>query len=117
VTSSVERAARNQVLFREVNERIAELTTLDRVRDMHLLICECSDEACAESLEVALAEYEAVRAHSDRFVVARGHELLAIERVVDANPRFVVVEKFGTAGEVASRATHAGQRPTPRAVV
>ena len=97
----VEEAARSQVIFRDVNERIAELTLLHRDLDMYLFICECSNDSCAESLELTLAEYEAVRAHSDRFVVVSGHELPGVESVVDGNGRFVVVEKVGPTGEVA----------------
>jgi hypothetical protein len=43
----VEKAARNQVVFREVNERIAELTGLFNETGVNLFICECSDPACA----------------------------------------------------------------------
>ena len=99
--SAVEEAARSQVAFREVNERIAELSTLLDGLGMNLFICECSDDACAESLEVTPAEYEAVRAHGGRFAVVAGHQLPEVERVVDGNERFLVVEKFGDAAQVA----------------
>jgi hypothetical protein len=103
MTEAVGQAARSQLMFREVNERIAELTTMLDGLGINLLICECSDDSCAESLQITPAEYEAVRAHGKRFVVLAGHQLPGIERVVDGNERFLVVEKVGEAGEVAMR--------------
>ena len=97
----VEKLARNQVVFREMNERIAELTGLINETGINLFICECSDPACAESLEISAGEYEAVRADGARFVVMSGHQLPEVECVVDGNGRFLVVEKIGQAGEIA----------------
>ena len=45
---TAERPARSQVLFREVNERIAELSMPLEGVGMNLLVCECSDVGCAE---------------------------------------------------------------------
>ena len=101
MSSPVETLARHQVVFREVNERIAKLGgQLDEPR-FNLLICECSDPACAESLEITPQEYEAVRADPARFVVLRGHEMPEVERVVEDTGRYVVVEKLGAAAEIA----------------
>ena len=101
VTASVDKNARNQVAFREVNERIAELTNEWRQTDMSLFVCECSDTTCAESLEISPAEYEEVRADGARFVICRGHDIPEVERVVAGNGRFIVVEKIGPAGTIA----------------
>jgi hypothetical protein len=47
-------------------------------------------------------QYEAVRAHSERFVVLPDHVLPDIERVVETHAYFVVVEKLpGVPAEVA----------------
>lgn len=100
MSSAVEKAARNQLVFREVNERIAELTGLLNETGVNLFVCECSDPTCAEALEVTWDEYEAVRAHAARFVVRHGHELPEVERVVDGNGRYLVVEKIGAAAEI-----------------
>jgi hypothetical protein len=99
--AALEKAARNQVVFREVNERIAELTGLMNETGFNLFICECSDPGCAESLEITTGEYEAVRRDGARFVIVNGHELPEVERVVDGNGRFIVVEKTGHAAEIA----------------
>jgi len=98
---SVERAAKNQVFFREVNERIADLSEHTLDGDAGLFVCECSHEDCRELLEITLAEYAAVRGDGARFAVVPGHEIAAIERVVENNGRFAVVEKFAEAGTVA----------------
>lgn len=102
MSSGVETAACHHVVFREVNERICELTRLFNETGFNLLICECSDPVCAEALEITPEEYEAVRANPACFVVQRGHELPKVERVVDGNGRYIVVEKFGAAAEGAT---------------
>ena len=88
---SAERLARNQALFREVNERINELVKAPTV-SFHEFICECTDASCTESLAVAVREYEAVRSNPRHFLVARDHELPEVERVVEDNGRFLTVE-------------------------
>jgi hypothetical protein len=101
LATAVEKNARNQVLFREVNEHIAELSSAESEAGVSLFICECSNEACAEPLEITPAEYEQVRTDGARFVVLSGHQLPEVERVVDGNGRFLVVEKLGAAATIA----------------
>ncbi len=95
-----ERAARNEALFREVNERIAE-TSLGWESERSRAVCECDKVDCLETIEVSLQEYEAVRSNPTRFILVDGHEDPAVERVVERTDRFVVVEKFGAGAEVA----------------
>lgn len=64
---------------------------------MNLFVCECSRERCAEALEITREEYEAVRRHNGRFLLAAGHQVDKIERVVDERARYVVVEPLGQA--------------------
>jgi hypothetical protein len=99
--SSHEHEVRNQVLFREVNEHIAELTALAGEIDVKLFVCECGDSTCAESLELTASEYERVRSDGGRFVVVRGHEAPGREHVVDGTARFLVVETLGAAASIA----------------
>ena len=103
MASAVEEAARHQVVFREVNERMASLTGMASETGVNLYICECSDLGCAEVVEATAAEYEGVRADAARFLVKPGHQLAGIERVVAGNGRFLVVEKVGEAGQVAEQ--------------
>lgn len=86
----VERVVKNEALFREVNERIREITTYDG--DVEFL-CECGDATCTQPLMMSLPEYEALRANPSRFGIVPGHEILEVEAVVEENGRFAVVEK------------------------
>ena len=95
------RAAKNEALFREVNERIKELS-LAQLSEHSDVLCECSERDCMATVQVTVGEYEDVRAHGTRFVIVAGHEDPSIERVVDRNERFVIVEK--TAPEAAAEA-------------
>jgi hypothetical protein len=92
MAANPERLARNQVLFREVNERLREvLAGADGPTEF---LCECSNEDCIETVALGLDEYEKIRANPRRFVVAPGHELLQVERIVETNDRFKLVEKI-----------------------
>jgi hypothetical protein len=102
------RRAKNESLFREVNERVEEVTTgLQAVRfdeeDGFLIgfVCECDREDCAEQLEVKHSQYESVRSDPRRFLVRPGHENTDIEHVVEQHEQFWVVEKIGEAAELA----------------
>ncbi len=97
MTTSAKRLAEAQVVLREGNERIKQ-----RERGAHpwqriLFVCECSDLHCTTLLKLTLREYERVRGHPNRFLIAVGHETLEVEGVVSANKRFAVVEKVGVA--------------------
>jgi hypothetical protein len=88
-----ERLAENEILFREVNERIRELQT--DVWGSHEIdfMCECANGACTAVLTLTPAEYEELRGNSRRFAVLPGHEVEDIERVVKTHPGYLVVEK------------------------
>jgi hypothetical protein len=93
----------NESLFREVNERIGELGELYDAGDVEF-VCECGDTGCAERVTLTIRQYEAVRAEPSRFFLVPGHERLDVERVVEENAEFFVVEKLGEAGAVAEEA-------------
>jgi hypothetical protein len=93
----VRKAAQNQALIRQVNERIEEVAG-EAWRPEFL--CECGDSECIETLELSIGEYEAIRCSSLRFPIKPGHEFLQFERVVEETDRHVIVEKFGEAAEV-----------------
>jgi hypothetical protein len=99
---SLERLARNQALYREVNERIVEL--LDAPTTPIEFLCECSNDGCAETVSMTLTEYELVRAQPTTFAVVPGHEILAIERVVEKNHTYLVVDKVNGRKAVAEMA-------------
>ena len=54
-----ERIARNEALFREVNERIAESAQRFESQGAEF-VCECADQDCTERVEATLDEYERV---------------------------------------------------------
>ena len=95
--------ARTQSLFREVNERVVEMSGPDASSARMRLLCECADEGCVEPIGVAAGEYESVRCDGNRFFVIRGHVYPEIERVVADVDGYQVVEKFGEAGRTAER--------------
>ena len=97
-----ERAARNEALFREVNEHVRSLSDqFSSGSESIALVCECSRDDCVERLHVAVAVYEDVRAHARRFIIAPGQDDGDFERVVERSSGYLVVEKEGAAGRIA----------------
>ena len=90
-------AVRNELLFRQVNERIFQIASSET--DGLEVLCECGDESCISTLTIAVRDYERIRAEPSRFVVCNGHELADIERIVERTPAYLVVEKTGRARE------------------
>jgi hypothetical protein len=92
------RQAHNESIFREVNERIAELgqSAQGWSPDGRIeFLCECGEEGgCGERVRVPLDVYERVRSQDDRFVVRPGHENPEIERAVERTDDYVVVDKM-----------------------
>jgi hypothetical protein len=103
VTLWEERAARNEALFRDVNEEIRDIDRRFGGAGASEFVCECADNGCIERIRVPREAYAAVRSEPTRFIVAPGHEDLELETVVDRHDRFFVVEKFGAAGRMAER--------------
>lgn len=95
------RQARNEALFREVNEQIAQLGERTQVwSDAGSLafMCECGvDGGCGERVDMTPAEYERVRAEDDRFALIPGHETPKLERIVERTERYVIVDKIAAA--------------------
>ena len=99
--SRQERVARNESLFRQVNERIEEINRASGSEDEAEFICECGDASCTRPITMSLAEYEAVRMYPAHFAVATGHDSAEVERVVAQRPHYAVVAKHGAAERVA----------------
>ena len=97
-----ERAAKNEAVFREVNEKI-EGVALSQPGDSERLavLCECSQPTCVATVDITVDEYEATRADGTHFVLIAGHEDLGIERVVERTDRFLVVQKTNAGADVA----------------
>jgi hypothetical protein len=84
-----------QSLFREVNEHIDGLAESLDIQDKMPIFCECGSAGCGEQISMSETEYQRLRRIPTHFAVLRGHEIPAVERVVETNERYVVVEKFG----------------------
>jgi hypothetical protein len=108
MANSPERLVRNQILLREVNERIAEIAS-SSAGDLPEFLCECSGNDCTETLALSLSEYERVRSSSNLFVILPGHEFPEVDRVVETRHGSQLVEKTKHLELVVSRhrITHA----------
>ena len=95
----ISRLAKNEALFREVNERVAEITQEFTAASpepdvVDGLICECSDPLCLERVgPLTIPEYERVRRDARRFIIAAGHQAPDVERVVEKQKTYWLVEK------------------------
>jgi hypothetical protein len=93
-----ERAGKNEAVFREVNERISDVTRENAAE----FLCECATKTCTETFQMTMAEYENVRSVPTDFAVLPGHEVPDLEEVVERNDAFLVVRKKAGAAEVAA---------------
>jgi hypothetical protein len=92
-----EQRVANEVLVREVNERIYDVAARlvvpsDRANVVGFL-CECGELSCPAQVEMTLAEYAALRAHPGLIAVAAAHTGATDGRVVARNPRYVLVNR------------------------
>jgi len=93
-----ERFAKNQIIFRTVNEAIEQKAIEMGGIDEYQFICECSAAACFDRISLTLREYEHIRRAGVRFVVTPGHENVEVELVVSTTDTYSIVEKDGIAG-------------------
>jgi len=103
-----ERLGANEALFREVNERVAEVADQFLAGETPATVnfsCECPDGACVEKIALTVDEYEAVRAKPTQFAVVPGHEVPDIERIVERHPNYLVIEKQDPDAEQVARET------------
>lgn len=98
----IKRKARNQALFREVNERIAELSARLDGGATQGFICECSQAGCTEIVTVPVETYARVRNDSTLFLLVAGHQDADHEVVVEDVGSYLIVQtKPGAATEIA----------------
>jgi hypothetical protein len=88
------RIALNEVVFREVNERIEELGDQFGLQERPLeLVCECGDASCTSQIRMNASEYEEIRRDPTLFVIHPGHETAGVEELVDKRNGYHVVRK------------------------
>ena len=105
VDPRLERVAKNESLFRAVNQQIEHITSElgeDDSAEIEVL-CECGREGCDSLISLPAGEYDRVHFQLDRFVLAPGHATSEIENVVEEHDGWIVVDKFGDAEEIAER--------------
>jgi hypothetical protein len=103
------RIGENEALFRQINERVKEVSeSFSLVLDTAEFVCECGDATCTERVAVGLADYERVRSNPTQFIVRPGHALPGVESIVEQTPGYDIVEK--QAGEAARLAEETDPR-------
>ncbi len=95
-----EQIADNEAVFRDVNEAI-EAGRWPGEEQAIAFRCECGQLGCSQLIELTAGEYERVRAHPRRFIVAPGHQMRDAEKVVEHHDHYSIVEKRAEAGRVA----------------
>lgn len=101
-TRRLERIARNETSFRDINEELeAGLRRVPRPPALQRFVCECGRQDCDVTVELSFEEYEAVRRDSRHFAVAPGHALPESERVLAERGRYEIVEKLGETVQMA----------------
>jgi hypothetical protein len=89
-----ERAAKNELVFRAVNEQILKMT--DRLRtqlDDIDIVCECVDTSCVGTIRVVADDFAEFERQDGVFVVLPGHEDENVEDVVTRTKDYVIVRK------------------------
>lgn len=99
------RAARNQLLFRSVNEQIVNLTERFQAELSDLdLVCECADSSCTGTIRLRVDEFGNIDRVKNAFLVIRGHEDPKVEDVVDSRDGYVIVRKQNLAAKIVEEA-------------
>ena len=93
--------ARRQALRREAHERISVIAGDLGVAERSRFSASARSTECQERIEPTPRESDHLRRMPTHFAVARGHDIPAVERVVQVTDRFVTVEKFGDSGVTA----------------
>jgi hypothetical protein len=98
----VARLAKNEALFRAVNDQVEKLSQHASGSELTRYVCECPDLGCGSHVELSRREYIGLRENRTHFVVLPDHVFPELETIVDDRGHYVIVEKFGVAGEVAA---------------
>jgi hypothetical protein len=93
VQSREQRVAKNETLFREVNERIKVVNEASAPEEPSDYLCECGSQDCTEPVALTRAEYEKLRSEPTHFAVVSGHVVLDVEKLVAETDRYATVEK------------------------
>lgn len=88
------RAARNELLFRAVNEQILQMTERFRGQLSDIdIVCECAVASCVGTIRITAEEFAEIHREPGTFFVLDGHEDTDVEDVVEHRNGYVVVRK------------------------
>jgi hypothetical protein len=85
------RAARNQELFRELNNAISKLRYSSSFNEY---VCECGLKTCLGTITLTTRQCEQIRSDPTRFVVLPGHWSKKHERIVGEGRGYQPVERI-----------------------
>ncbi len=87
-----DRAVRNSLLIRGVNERINGLSESWFDDEPRELLCECGDESCIEAILVTRADYEVAMGRPGHYLVNSDHGDETGIRVLMTRDGYSIVE-------------------------
>ena len=92
--STRERVEKNERLFRDLNERIRDVSeSLLEDGEPVEFICECAHEGCLDRVKLTRELFAEVRDDATWFFVVPGHEREDVEVVVERREGYVIVAK------------------------
>lgn len=89
------RLAQNRAIFREVNERVRELSLEQELVpwiERAEYFCECGEAGCLERIELTPAEFEAARSDESTFVISPRH-VSPVFAIVEEMRDYLIVER------------------------
>ncbi|MEO5691238.1 MAG: hypothetical protein ABIQ64_03565 [Candidatus Saccharimonadales bacterium] len=109
----IDKLVENEAMFRKRNESVQddikllnEISKTEGEEEVPIpedtilkFYCECSDEDCVLRIDMSLKEYEQIHTDRKQFVVIPGHEIVAVEEVVDSMANYSIVKKVVEAPE------------------
>jgi hypothetical protein len=84
-----DRIVQTEVLFRAINDEIAELDGNETMT----YLCECGNPACTEGIQLPPGAIEQLHSSPRHFVVLAGHEIPDLETIVERAAGYVIVRK------------------------
>ncbi len=100
MSTTEERLAHNQAVFRAANEAI--IKNPSERSALRTFICECGEESCMTAIQLTHADYDALRSNPRHFALARGHESEG-DSILEERAGYTLVEKLGDAASVVER--------------
>jgi hypothetical protein len=97
--TSVERATKNELRFREANEHIEDRRVELGIDERVPYLCECEEPRCRELVRLSAGEYRAARVDEHHFLLIEDHPFRC-GKVVKRTDGYMIVEKDGRAAEV-----------------